>query len=100
MIADIAELVHPGSIISSVLLGLMIGAAYGYELAPTLRPRYPVTLWSIGLAFIVLITMFTAFDVGAGQMAIAFGIARGLLWTLLCACIPLGRLLHGRIQKR
>lgn len=102
MIAGILELVTPVSVASSALLGAMIGALYGYEIAPTVRPRYPVTLWTIGLAFIALITIVTLMtvDVTDPNRSLAFAVGRSILWTITCAAIPGGRWLRGRLPHR
>ena len=94
----VLELVTPVSVASSVLLGAMIGALYGYEIAPTIRPRFPVSLWTVGLAFVVMLAVVAALSSVPGTPAFAIG--RAILWTVVCGSIPGGRWLRGAWQRR
>jgi hypothetical protein len=95
------EFVTPLSVAVSAGLGAAVGAFYGYELAPTVRPRFPWSLFSIGLAFIVLIAMFSVLQVSeTGPRLLPFAAARAFLWMVLCASIPAARWLRGVITVR
>ena len=101
MLDAIGELVSPAAVASSILFGGMIGALYGYELAPQVKPRFPISLWAIGIGFIVLVTIVTVNQVDSDPERItAFGIARAILWSFLIAAIPVGRIARGWIASR
>lgn len=104
MIAAILELVTPASILSSILFGSMIGALYGYSLAPHEPTRFPWSLYTIGVAFVVLITIITLWggDVVTQRpdRIVAFAVARIVLWSITCLSIPFGRGLRSWIAKR
>ena len=95
----------PAAFGGSALLGLLIGAFYGwYALGPQHPPVYPWALWAVGIAFIVMMVAL-----GAGgetepgtrvRYALEFGLARGVLWTTTCACLPIGRYVRYLVQLK
>lgn len=94
------QIITPVSVATSALLGLMIGALYGYDIAPMAPLRFPWTLWSIGIAFIVMIAIFTQLSVpDTGTRLLAFAVGRGVLWTVTCLSIPLGRFIRGKFTR-
>ena len=91
----------PAAFLSSTLLGLLIGAFYGwYVIGPDHPPVYPVALWLIGVAFIALLVVLALFDRSEPRYPIEFGSARAVLWTATCGAIPMGRLGRHLIEVR
>jgi len=89
------ELLFTPAVFSVSLLGLMVGAFYGYPLDPLRRPRFPWTLYVIGMASVVAIAIAALFDT---TWRIEAQYVRAILWTLLCVCIPVGRFLRQRVE--
>jgi hypothetical protein len=92
LLDQLAEVVVPSSIAASALLGLLIGAFYGYYLRPSGPPIYPFALLFIGWAFIAT---FTAWSVATGAVfEPVYQLGRAILWAVTCSSIPIGR--YGR----
>lgn len=100
----ILEIVFSAGLYTSVALGLLVGAFYGYSMITDPRPQFPSALWSIGLAFVVSLGILAALDEET-SFSLERNIARGILWTILCFAIPSGRRLRiyferWRIRRR
>lgn len=86
------EIANPAAFLSSALLGLMLGAFYGYYVIPEHVPqRYPVALWVVGVLFVFVLAIVSAMGTDPFVFPLEFGAARALLWTVCCASIPIGR---------
>lgn len=97
MLDQLSEIVTPTSLMANVLLGLIIGAFYGYTLKPEGPPMYPVALVLVGWAFLATFTAWAYFTGADFQPIYQFG--RGILWTVTCSCIPIGRYARHRIGR-
>jgi len=96
-VSEFFQLVTPAAIASSVLFGAMVGGLYGYRLSPGGSLIYPYGLWWVGLAFIVMLTILTlATNLSTTP---AYSLGRAVLWTVLCAAIPVGRWLRFRFEE-
>lgn len=94
VLTDALAVATPVAIGSSVLLGLLIGAFYGwYALGPEHPPVWPFALWTVGIAFVVVLGVLATMERTTGSPGASFG--RAVLWTFTCGAIPLGRLLRG-----
>lgn len=83
------SLISP-AIFTSLTLGLLIGAFYGFHVIEgAVRSVYPTQLWIVGIAWLATLAILAAFEEGPFLVEPQF--ARGILWTLLCAAIPWGR---------
>lgn len=89
LLDQLAELVTISSLFGSFLLGVVIGAFYGYELEPFRPPHYPIRMWAVGVAFIVFFTVWSVASQAPFQPI--YQVGRGILWTVVCAAIPIGR---------
>lgn len=83
-----ATIFGPGFFTSS-MLGFIIGAFYGYDLARDLRITFPIPFWSAGLAFVVSLGILGATN--EAPITPEQSIGRAVLWTILCLWIPFGR---------
>jgi hypothetical protein len=92
LLDQLAEIVTPTSILASALLGLLIGAFYGFILAPEKPPLYPWGLLIVGWAFISTFAVWALLFETEFQPVYHFG--RAILWTVTVSCIPIGR--YGR----
>lgn len=88
-LTNVLIVANPAAIASSILLGLLIGAFYGYMLSPGGPIHYPMALWAVGFMFIVMLALVGW--LGDGIPPFDFSVGRGLLWTFTCGSIPLGR---------
>jgi hypothetical protein len=95
-VQHVFEAVTIGSVLVAALLGMMIGAFYGYTLAPDAPPRYPFALWVVGLAFIAAFGVWAVLSAAPFQPP--YQVGRGILWTVTCAAIPIGRFTRHRLQ--
>lgn len=99
LLPDLVTVAHAGAIATSVLLGLLIGAFYGYELVHTdVPPRYPFHLWAVGIAFVAVLAIVSVLSGKPPTLGASIG--RGLLWTFTCGSIPVGRLSRGLAELR
>lgn len=87
------EVTTPLAFGSSILLGLLIGAFYGYMLSHDSPPQWPSALWLVGIAFITVLASVSAFQ-RAFPFPVELGVGRAILWTVTCASVPTGR--YGR----
>ena len=93
------ETVLSPSIATSIILGLLVGAFYGYSIAGSaLRPHFPMALWTVGLAWLVSTAILGAFGEAPFRFEVAIG--RMILWTILCLAIPAGRWMRTSIDLR
>lgn len=76
------------AVLGSMLLGLLIGAFYGFQMIGPRPPAYPFSLWLVGIAFVIFLGIFNTLQDQAG---VGFALGRGLLWTVTCLSIPVGR---------
>ena len=90
--AQVFEAVTLGSVLSSALLGILIGGFYGYYLSPSGPPLYPWPLLIIGISFLFVFGLWAYVDGAPFQPAYQFG--RGILWTVTVSALPIGR--YGR----
>ncbi len=79
-----------GAMMSAIISGVIVGATYGYMLSHEAPPRYPTTLWLVGL-FFIFGQVVVGWLVGEPVFAESLGAARAVLWTAFCGTIPLGR---------
>lgn len=84
------QVVSVGPIIGSSILGLFVGAFYGYELNSEAPTRFPLQLFTVGLASIVFVAVWAALD-QSDPFTPEFQYARATLWAITCLTIPLGR---------
>jgi hypothetical protein len=89
---QVLEIAHPGAVLSAIVLGLIIGGAYGYTLSAAEPPHLPTQLWLTGITFIIT---FAALAYLTGEHRETFSFpgqaARMILWTFVCISIPIGR---------
>lgn len=90
---QLAEVVSLSAIASFALLGLLIGAFYGFELNRDLPPIFPRTLLIVGWLFIGTFIVWSLFGTDVA-FQVVYQVGRGILWTITCAAIPIGR--YGR----
>lgn len=76
------------AVLGSALLGFLVGAFYGFQMIGPRPPTYPYSLWLVGIAFVVFIGIYNLLEQQAG---VGFALGRGILWTVTCICIPVGR---------
>lgn len=91
-IDQVAQVVTVGSVLSSALLGILIGAFYGYYLAPERPPMFPVALLLVGVAFIAVFQLWSSLANAPFQPP--FSLGRAILWVVTVSAIPIGR--YGR----
>lgn len=85
----------PTAFFTSALLGLLIGAFYGYQLVHYDVPlKYPVALWAVGVMFVGVMAVLAVLGPEPPPHPVEFGMARSLLWTVTCGSIPIGRFLR------
>ena len=89
---QVLEAVTPGSIAASALLGILIGAFYGYYLSPNGPPLYPWPLLLIGISFVFVFGLWSYLS-GAPFQA-PYQLGRAVLWTVTVSALPIGR--YGR----
>lgn len=93
------EFVTPAAVLASILFGYSVGAFYGFKLSHDKPIVYPYALWIVGLGFVTLLGFVAYSDRGLrGEMWIEFTLARGVLWTILCLFIPIGRMSRVRYE--
>ena len=90
-VAAVFEAVTVGSVFTSALLGVLIGAFYGYYLDPDRIPRFPFPLLFVGWAFVVAFAVFGLLNQEKAPFQPAYQVARAVLWTITCSAIPIGR---------
>lgn len=98
-VALILEGVLSAGLFTSATLGLLVGAFYGFEVVSEHeRPSFPIALWTVGLAFVISLGILAASDRGE-PLTVEANVVRGILWTVLCACIPLGRRIRLQYER-
>lgn len=103
-VQEITEIVLGPALFTSAILGLIIGAFYGYEISGAeRRASFPTMLWTIGQAWLVSTAILGALREAPFDLEPAIG--RGILWTFLCLAIPSGlqaraSLARWRIRRR
>lgn len=95
----LVEYVLSPAIVTSATLGFMVGALYGFPIVGESRLVFPYTLWTVGLAFIVSLGILAAGGNGQAPVSLESSAARGILWTVLCAAIPIGRGARIRVER-
>ena len=90
------EAIFGPGLFTSATLGFMVGAFYGFPVIGDQRLAFPAMLWSVGLAFVVSLGLLAA----SGETPFSFetNLARGILWTVLCLCIPAGRWIRLQLE--
>lgn len=100
-VSQVLEAVTLGSVFASALLGVLIGAFYGYYLSPSGPPLYPWPLLVIGCSFVLVFGLWSYFSGAPFQPAYQLG--RAILWTVTVSALPIGRygryLLQSRFSK-
>lgn len=88
---DVLQYVTVPSVLGSLLLGFLVGAFYGFQMIGPRPPAYPFSLWLVGIAFVVFLGVLTGLDSDLEAGGLGFAIGRGVLWTVTCLAIPVGR---------
>lgn len=84
------------AILASLVFGLIIGAFYGYTLAPGRETLYPWSLWLVVNASLLLLAGVALLD--ASSLRLDRSLGRMILWTFTCGAIPIGRYLRFRLH--
>lgn len=88
--------ISPG-LFTSALLGILVGALYGFQTIGEAKLSFPIALWTVGLAFVVSLGILAATE--ETPITLEASVARGLLWTILCLAIPVGRGIRIRFER-
>jgi hypothetical protein len=97
-VSQVFEAVTLGSVLTSALLGILMGAFYGYYLSPNGPPLYPWPLLFIGISFVLAFGAWAYFSGAPFQPAYQLG--RAILWTVTVSALPIGRLGRAMIADR
>lgn len=87
--------VSAGALLSATVFGLIVGAFYGYPIYRRQPPHFPVSLFLVGLSYILILAIWALFD---GRFDVEFQSNRLLGWTLLCTAMPVGRWIRLRLM--
>jgi hypothetical protein len=88
-LAGVLAVTTLASVLSSALLGLLVGAFYGWELSNVAPPVFPRQLFVVGLLSVAVLAVLSYFE--ATELALDHSVGRALLWAFTCGSIPIGR---------